>query len=60
MVFGSGDHIYADLARDLGRRGVATWAMAWSDTMSRELRQAVDVVRYLDTQPATPVLKVAA
>ncbi|HLT17035.1 MAG TPA: hypothetical protein VK007_10050 [Acidimicrobiales bacterium] len=60
VVFGSGDHIYADLARDLRRRGVTTWAVAWSDTMSRELRQVVDVVRYLDTQPATPVLKVAA
>lgn len=48
VVIGSGDHAFAPLARKLGSQGVEVWAVSWHRSLSRELRQAADVVHYLD------------
>ena len=48
VVIGSGDHIFAKLARAVARAGARTMAVGYAYNMSRELAAAVDEVRYLD------------
>ena len=51
LVVGSGDHIFADLVTDVGRRGCATVVVARPAQLSGRLRRAAAAVRELPDLP---------